>query len=335
MIRLSIEELSFSAKLPNSFDIVIQNGEVASVSIALNNQLVYATSLYATEGVATFYELRQIVELNMVAMNISLAEFQLTVSYEGGEEVLGNRFIVFSKCLHNGISDSGFLNSHFLTNRSFYSMPVNGVATVDFFANDGEVLNCQFDCVMVKNGEMVSHALLKNIAQHGSPDIYQMSIGPETVMNELVGALGTDCGKLLSYRVRVGNRQLDVFVVDDTPCAVFSFRNAFNALESVFVFGNRVMKTEINRKEAVCMNIASFYDKSVTRKWMVATAPMEMEEASVFNEFLEADFVSMGQGMEEHVVLIDDVSSEINESGKDLIAFKFSYRFNDNALWIV
>ena len=163
-----------------------------------------------------------------------------------------------------------------------------------------------------------------------------MPIGQSYIKNMVNYENGEDCGKLLSFTVHVGSRSLTVFVVDEKPAISFTFLNSYNAYETIFIIGTTTHKTEISRKEAVTQNITSFYDKSVSRKWEVKTVPLSQEEAMWFNDFLESDYVTLNLSQEHSDlrILISDITSEISDSSKDKVHMKFSWRFEDNSLWL-
>lgn len=339
MISLELNTYTLSSALPDTFTTQTDAGEeYVEVDISLDGTSIYSTRLYANDaGDCTFYEFRQIVEQEMTSRNLCLASFEMHVYHTNGEEALEDKFIIFSRYRNAMAADTlGFLQSHFLVTRSFYVMPRGGYGSVPFFATADEEFSPYINCVFELDGN-ISHYRLENPLHHfDKPYVYYVSLSPMSVKARVDSAEGEDCGRLLSFSVHVGSRDLSVFVVDDVPCISFLFRNCYNAFELLHVFGTTTFKTEVSRKEAVAGGITSFYDKSVSRKWEVTTVPLSLEEAHWYNEFLESDCVvlELNNDFNDLRILVSDITSEISDSSKDKVCIKFSWRFEDNAVWI-
>ena len=335
MIGLNLDTYTLSSSLPDSFPIDTQEDYV-EIAITLQGQCIYETRLYANNGYCTFYELRQIVEQNMIARKLTFASFELSVDYGHDWEELDDKYIIFSRHHNTFDIDLDFLMSHFLVNRAFVTIPRESYASVPFFDTGEAHFTASYDCVFLRDGEIWNYHLNYTMYLYSYPHIYYMPIGQNYIKNMVNYEQGEDCGKLLSLTVHVGSRSLTVYFVDEKPAISFSFLNSYNAYETMFVFGTTTLKTEISRKEAVTQNITSFYDKAVSRKWQVKTVPLSQEEAIWYNEFLESDYVSLNLSQEHNDVriLISDITSEISDSSKDLVQIKFSWRFDDNSLWL-
>lgn len=335
MIGLYLDTFTLSSSLPDSFDIDTQEDYI-EVAITIQGLCIYSTRLYANNGYCTFYELRQIVEQNMIARRLTFASFEVMVDDGQGLEEYEDKYIIFSRYNNTAESDLEFLESHFLVNRSYVTMPRGSYASLPFFHSGQENILVSYDCVFLRDGEIWNFHIGYTMYHYNSPHVYGMSIGPVYVKNMVDNDQGEDCGKLLSFTVHVGKRSLTVYVVDEKPLITFTFLNSFNAYETMFVLGTSTLKTEISRKEAVSMNVTSFYDKSVSRKWQVKTVPLTQEEAMWYNEFLESDYVTLNLSQEHNAlrILISDITSEISDSSKDKVHIKFSWRFEDNNLWL-
>ena len=335
MIGLDLETYSLSSSLPDSFYIDTQEDYV-EVAITLQGQCVYETRLYANRGYCTFYELRQIVEQNMIARRLTFAALEVMVDDGRSVEEYEDKYIIFSRYRNTEYSDIDFLKSHFLVNRSYITMPRDSYASIPFFDTGQEDVTAYYECVFLRNDELWNYHLNYTMYLYHSPHVYGMPIGQAYIKNMVNYENGEDCGKLLSITVHVGSRSMTVYFVDESPAITFTFLNSYNAYETMFVLGTTTLKTEISRKEAVSMNITSFYDKSVSRKWQVKTVPLSLEEAMWYNEFLESDYVTLNLSQEHDSlrILISDITSEISDSSKDKVHIKFSWRFDDNNIWL-
>lgn len=335
MVRLNLDVYTLSSSLPDSFDISLVN-QYVDVSVTLQGQCIYTARLYEDDGVATFYELRQIVEQNMIARGLSLASLEVSVDHGGRTEEISGKYIIFSRYRNTSEFNIDFLESHFLVNRTYLTIPRDKTATLPFFATGGESLSVIYDCMFSRNGSVSTCRHTESMSHGSSPYVFNIPVSPSSVKFLVDREQEEDCGQLLFFTVSIGQRSMRVYVVDDEPCLQFYFRNAYNATETIFIFGTTTFKTEISRKEAVTQQKTSFYDKTVSRKWDVKTVPLSQEEALWYNEFLESDYVTkeLTTEMDRQEILISDVTSEISDSAKDLVSIKFSYRYNDNAQWI-
>ena len=335
---LNLDTYTLSSALPESFTVSTDQGEdYVDVDIRLEEEVIYNTRLYGdANGICTFYELRQIVEQSMIARNLILASFALTIAHEHGGEEYEDKYIIFSRYKIAQRNTLDFLESHFLVSRASYVMPCKMYGSVPFFATAEENFTPYFDCVFEKDGELCNYRLEIPLYRYNRPYVYYISLSPESIKARVDNEEGEDCGTLLSFAVHAGSRSLTMYVVNEEPCIQFYFRNCYNAEEIMPVFGTTTFKTEISRKEAVSMNVTSFYDKSVSRKWEVKTVPLTQEEARWYNEFLESDNVTLELNRDFHSlrILISDITSEISDSSKDLVHIKFSWRFEDNSVWI-
>ena len=332
MIGLYLSDYTFSSALPDSFNITGVQGEYVEVDVSLEGQSIYSTKLYkSSNNTCTFYELRQIVEQNMVVRGLTLASLLITVDYGGEADQFSGKYIIYSKNRKMDSDDEGYLANHFLMNRTSYTLPRGQMMILPFFATDDEYIRARYSCTFLKNGEAVTYQVTQSIYQYQTPHIYNLYLTADFLQDLAEQSVGDNCGQLLCFTVRVGDRSLTVYIVDEEPCVHLSFRNSFNTWEEIYVFGSETLKTEVSHKEAVVMNTSSFYDNTVSRKHEVVTVPLSQEEARWINEFLESDEVIMevSHDYPEQPVLISDITSEISDSAKEHVRIKFSWRFND------
>lgn len=121
-----------------------------------------------------------------------------------------------------------------------------------------------------------------------------------------------------------------IFYTDEIQTDRFTFRNAFNVKETVYLYGATTIKTDVNRSEAVCGRETLFYDQEVLVTHEVETAPMTYNEAMWLNQLLTARWVArILEDGTEAPILISDISSEVADTDKDLIRIKFNWKYAD------
>ena len=334
MISLYLDEYSVLSSLPNQFTIGQVDGWV-KVTIRLQGVDIYSTTLYENNRAAIFYGFKDIIRENMLARYLSLASLTVMAEHPGGYEMLEDKYIIF--CEVNDMDDERDLFwSRFLTNRSFYTIPRNGYMVTSFFSDGGEQFTAYADCVFrVSDGTIRTYTYTRSIYHYNLPRIYSVWLSSSEIQSAVEREEGGSVGTLLSFTFHVGRRALTVYVSDEPYEVDFYFNNAFNVQEHIFIYGTTKLKTTFDRKEAVSQGISSFYNMSVERKHEVEMAPMGMEEAEWFNEFLASTYVFRELSQDwEPTVLISDITSEISDSAKDLIKMKFSWRYDNNARWV-
>lgn len=337
MIGLHLSEYSLSSSLPKSFTIYDVAKESVKVSIMLLENCIYSTRLYRNaDNTCTFYEFRKIIEQHMANVGATLADLDIIVDDGDGLERYNGITVIFCRYKNPGLDDESFLYDHFLTDRKFVMLPRSRTMMLSFFATEDENNKVYFDCTF-QSGNSILHVTVRHtVYKYDRPYVYSLLVSAEYLKELADDWVGDDCGILLSFTARVGERMLPVFIVDDEPCTSLSFRNCFNVWEDVFVFGKITQTTDVSQKEAIVMGTSSFYDKSVSRKYDVTTVPLSLEEARWMNEFLESDEVVMEVSNDylAEPVLISDITSEISDSAKEQVIIKFSYRFKDNSNWL-
>ena len=338
MVNLYLSDYNLLTSLPYSFTIGQVDGSCI-VHINIQGKTIYSTTIYAdSSGTANFYELQEIVEQSMRSRLLALATLDIHIDMGGGMESYGPKYIIYNKAGYPVDWDIDFLESHFLVNRTYMTLPRSGYYQLPVFYTGQEDLTTLYaDCIFENNGQTYQYHLPMTLYNAQKPNVAYISCGPTSMAN-LASRYeqDDDMGKLLAYTIHLNSRSMTFYVTDEKPAMTFDFWSAFNVRQTIFIFGSTTLKTDISRKDAVCLGRSSFYNQSVERKHEVQTAPMSIEEAEWFNEFLESHYVTydINQDYSDMEVLISDITSEISDSAKELVRIKFSWRNNDNMRWI-
>ena len=334
MINLFLSQYNLLTTLPHQF--TITDVDVCTdVTITLGNIDIYTTRLYENGGKATLYGFRDIVRENMLARGLSLASLTIRAQEEAGEFVISGKYILFSEATCMGDVED-IIWRRFLTTRSFYVLPLDCDFPVSFFSDADEQFTTYADCIFKDtDGTLHTYTYELQTTLYNDPHVYCEYITPGFMKETIERREGRQLGTMVSFTFHTGQRSITAYISDEPYEVDFYFRNSFNTTEHVFVYGTTVKKTVISRKEAVSQGVTSFYDKSVERRHEVETSPMSMEEAEWFNEFLESSHVYRWLNDDwQPEVLISDITSEISDNAKELVKMKFSWRYNDNSIWI-
>jgi len=147
--------------------------------------------------------------------------------------------------------------------------------------------------------------------------------------------LNVEC-TVLGVEYKIGLRKFNIYFTDEQPTDVFTFLNAFNVQEKIYLFGATTTKTEVSRSEAIYGRKTQFYDETITIKHEVETAPMPYDEAMWFSQLFTSKSVTRDFGKTTSAqILIKDVTSEVTDASKELITLKFSWIYVEGTEWIV
>ena len=333
MINLNLGNICLSSSLPDKFNIT-QADDVITCIVELDGTVVYSTTLFSNEHTATFYDLGKLINEYMRTHHIVFASFSFEVRNQGGSEVLDDITIVYSAVRHDMQDDGAFLLSHFLTTRRSYNIPHGYNFFLTFFADADEQLLVEVSAVFIKDGIATYKSYSNTLQSRMEPAYYVVSLDSGTVCAGC-SVSESAVGKLASVAVRVGDRHMTVYYTSEKPTVSFLFQNAFNAQEYIHIIGKETLKSDITKKDAVCLGVSSFYDKSVEKKHLIETCHLTLDEAKWFNEFLVSDRVQLHIEERNRMVevLISDITSEIVDSPAEQTRFKFSWRMADNSDW--
>ena len=123
MVRLNLDDYTLSSALPDWFEIdQVYEGSV-EVAVTLQGKCIYTAKLYEDDNVATFYELRQIVEQNMIARGLTVASLEVSVDYGSSGEEIDGKYIIFSRYRNTSEFNIDFLESLDENPLCFYLLP--------------------------------------------------------------------------------------------------------------------------------------------------------------------------------------------------------------------
>ena len=327
---------SFSTDYKFSSDIrnVELQTDATKVAIALSadGTTLFSTTLFAFDGVVTICNLREIIEIYMLEIGVSFSIFCLEyTANEGADSGSANLNVIY--CSHiMPISAADYTPQSFLTtlqakrtypNSTEYLPLIHGISEFDVDAH----------CVFVTPaGAVLSTTITLWTAEYEENGVDTLIIRYSDIMLALAHDR-FDVDRLLAYTINIGQRYITYYVHAATPDVIFTFRNCFNALESVAFFGVTTTKTKIERSIASIFSVDSFYDQSTEKDYEFQTAPLTTEEGAWIEQLFESQKVYIGTTQDITninslpVVLITDSSCEINDSNADLPRVKFTWRY--------
>lgn len=293
---------------------------------------VYRATIYAFEGEATVYDVRDIVELYMLDKQMAFTAF--TISYRQSDGThLGESDLNTVYCSHVMPVEAGlFASYNFLTTLASKRTSAHSIEFLTIMHGEERAF-MKAHCVYRDDAGDTATAIVDLL------DLGYYDFGIDTIMikyDDIVQRLedaGVELKTLLSYTITWGERVFTYYVHDARPDVGFTFRNCFNVIETVSFCGITTSKTKVERSVATARSEISFYDQRTTKEYEVQSSPLTMDEARWIEQLfisrsvrlgIDSDFSSLPE------VLIIDSSCEISDSNADMNRVKFTWRFQDS-----
>lgn len=331
------------------------------IDIYVNNKKVFTSDYYPYSMEVTIRDIRSIVEAAMISERLSLSTLKIvatepveqksnTTYDENGNiyvnfdeqpaepitETVDGIKVVFCQFRTSRGSDT-FLNQSFLTTRSSVLLPRSGQMKLCHFskanahpkndvlvyyeetAHPGRVLTYRYSSTSVQT--TVQKVIVTELSH--------------SYFTSIVNKVNFTGCRVLGVEYRLGNRLINIFFTDEEPTATFKFLNAFNIMETAYLFNTTAIKTDVDRSETVCGNQTQFYDETVKVRHEVETAPLTHDEAMWLNQMLTSRLVLKPvDNYDTAQILISDITSEVSDSDKELVRIKFSWKYADGNEWL-
>lgn len=335
-MNIGISQYGLSTSILNKISIDNENdGDSCDLNVVVNGRSIYTTTLHCNAaGYAHLYDLGILINDYMRSTNQTLAHLVVDAAFDHHADD-ADVYVVYSSLRFSYEDDFEFLKEHFLTTRTFYTVPRSAYHEIAFSVyEDMEqvtgILNISYK---LKDGSVHSIRIEDPLHDFDDTRVYYYMVNAGRLAEKIRGIVAKKV-KVLSCSVSFGKRNLDFFFIDDEPVDTFHFFNAFNIREAYYVYGTQKIKTEFTQKEALSSGVATYYGQSSERKVEIETVPLGLEEAEWLNQFLGSQYVFKTiPPDEDESVLLSDIDSEISDSSKDQVVIKFRWKFARPYVW--
>jgi hypothetical protein len=355
IFQTEFDSIYLTSMLPEEVEIESDQPSI-EVAFYLNNLKVFASTYYPFNELVRVRDIRSILEAAMSLRHLNLANLKIVatepvfnepqVTYdENGNlhmtfddatpdpvtETLEGIKVVYSSFRASEDSES-FLSTHFLTTRKSALLPRSGFLSLSNYTK-ANAQGSNYALIYYRqqgaDGVVFTYTSTFSKIQSNTERIVNKQLSHGYFKTLVDQAVGTN-SKILGAEYHIGNRQFNIFFTDEKPTEEFSFKNAFNIMETVYLYNTTTIKTEMDRSEAVCGRKTQFYDETVKIKHEVETAALSYDEAKWLNQMLTSKLVEHPDDNGDTVqVLISDITSEVTDSSKELIRLKFSWKYAD------
>lgn len=305
--------------------------------VYVDGDKVFSSVYYPYNQVVCVRDIRSIVEAAMLDQQLSIAELTLEAKQSDGTSSCVDDVHVICSSFKTTQGTEAFLRSHFLTTRKSALVPKDGFVDLYNYTKayeQGNNFSKIYYTLPYTPGEVFTYDYQSSSVQSEKSQVMFKKLTRAFFENLLWDTIEVRC-TVIAAEYHVGSRQFNIFFTDEEPSDEFSFLNAFNVPERLYLFGATTTKTQVSRSEAVCGRKAKFYDESVSVIHEVETAPMPYDEAMWLSQMLTSKRVSRIISEETSVtVLISDITSEVTDSAKELIKLKFYWKYAEGTEWI-
>lgn len=143
---------------------------------------------------------------------------------------------------------------------------------------------------------------------------------------------GEALSEVKSFIIRYGDNQKAFYIVNDEPLLSFKFRNQFNVLEYLSVFGTVDSDVKAKQSEAIVGGSVISYDRNITATYEVKTGIIQQAELGTLSQMLASREVSLLQGENEDCkIVITDYEFTPTTADDSMCIATFKFRFADAA----
>lgn len=334
------DNLYLTAHLPEKVTI-ITTAQAVEVTISLENTIAFSSVYYPYQNRISVNDIRSIIEAAMLTQGLPAASLSLVATESGvvnpATTSVSDIKVVYSALKYTDGSAS-FLLTHFLTTRKSAMIPRSGELALNFyteaFVQGSNTVKVYYRTTRdnVRHtytyslGRMLSTTegiVTMNLSHQHFKEVVEQSNPPfECVVD--------------GVEYNIGNRHFNIFFTDEIPSDTFTFLNAFNIEETVYLFGATTIKTEVDRSEAVCGRTTQFYDETVKVKHEVETSLLTYDEAQWLNQMLTSRQVKrqIDDNGSMATILISDITSEVSSADSEQIRLKFTWVYADGIEYV-
>lgn len=319
-IQTSIDQYLFSSALP---DAIVVNGvtSMTSVYLYVGSDMAWSSELYANNGKVTLYNIRELIEEQIILTNEIKAVCSLTFT-EGNSSVNSDPFTVIYSQKEMGAAGS-YIEESFLSSRKKQRIYRQGKQKLYWAVYPIETMAYSIIATLRKaDGTITDKTWVRVASSNVSAGLYVYTVDVPTIANHFASD-----GTLLAFSVYHGNRSMKFFVTDEPPTDVFVFNNNFNCDEYAPIWGTETEKKKMESVEAVCVHEVIKCDFKLEREFEVETALLSKEEADALSEMIISREVKKQIGANTLKKIWVEGESEVSDNLAAENRLKFTYKY--------
>lgn len=315
----------FTSQIPSQITILADQSAV-NITVKSEDKEIFTTTLYTYNQKATLYDLRSIIESNIEQQNTAFANFSIYANTTTDSTNTNSCCFIYARCNINDITAFDYIQKHFLTTLSSYTIPRSAVQELTFCLLPGQTLKSYTECLVQKNGESIPQTFIVdegNITGADKISLQTVTISPQQLLKKV-----DISGKLLSFTIHRGAIAKTFYVIDKEPNLQLLVCNEFNCIEYIYLNCVTRRKLDLDRSTVTSLGSESFYDDKSTFEHEVESSMLSLEEASRLAILLLSHNINIAEGEDNNIpIIITDLSSEISDADNATNSIKFKYKY--------
>lgn len=323
------------------------DGDFVDVTLtAPGEKVILSERYYAYAGTVTLYDLASLIEAEMRATEVPIADFTLRAFTNKPDNKADSCVLHILYCDRFTVCTDipAFLKENFLTTLSMRRVAPDTTLSLFIYAEKGESIDYSVAHTSRKKDSeaLYHHSYSADVGKFADlSGVIQLNISLSSIIADAASFATAKLGEitLIQFTVSCGQRSISCFVdnsLDDHE--TFYFRNCFNVWDRATLPVATTAKTDVDRSVAIINGKSRFYNQSTAKTYEVQTGPLTSDEAEwidqLFSSYdvfrIEPDATNPDEPLVFAPVLITDCTCEVQNGNEKLNTVKFTWRYTDN-----
>lgn len=281
-------------------------------------------TLCPTSGAVTLYEVRDVVEQRMRALDESRMNMRVLWK-EPDAESWTSQGVAVHYCDKDMSGDAmTWLDTHFLSTLDWKPLPPDGVSETLYFYERVQGADVTPSMTVSYRGSdgTVEHLTIAASEPLTSTDAVLSVTWTLATVNERVAAVVEGEFTVLAVTLRVGERTMQYYRVEPEPNASFLFLNCFNVPEWAWLTCSTVTKSKDERKVGFVGRRRVLYNPSREVSHEVQTSALPMEHAEWIDQLITSAGVWLADSTP---VVITEGECAVSDDNGALNSVKFTW----------
>ena len=313
-----------SSQLPD----LVFTTSAARLTVALydpaGDERFLEVTLHATSGAVTLYEVRDVVEQRMRALDE--ARMNMRVLWKEPDAASWtSQGVAVHYCDKDVNGDAlTWLDTHVLSTLDWKPLPPSGVSETLYFYERVQGADVTPSMTVSYRGSdgTVSHLTIAASEPLTSTDAVQSVTWTVATVRQRVAAVVDGEFTVLAVTVRVGERTMQYYRAEPLPNASFLFLNCFNVPEWAWLTCSTVTKTKDERKVGFVARRRVLYNPSRAVEHEVQTSALPLEHARWIDQLFTSGSVWLADGTP---VVVTEGECGVSDDNGALNSVKFTW----------
>lgn len=302
--------------------------EYVKLQLKSAEEEVFSSTYYAVGGMVFVRNLSSFFEALMEQRGATLLGFTLTAA-DDNSEISSSFFILLCRDRIIDLPAGELLSNYFLTTNLNRLTTIHSCEQLSLYlptSASSYNITLKTDMVIrLPDGSVVNHTY--NTNQSVGSGVVSISILIADLLFNAHAAYPNF--NLLYFKLTVGKRICNFYVMPCPTAELFSFRNNFGCMESVSFPATTTSVLDTEYSEVKVDGLLSHYDVRHSRTYEVETSSLVSNQMNWLEQFVTSSQVMKGQGSDAHRVLIKEYTFEQSDAPGVENKLSFTWQFAD------